>query len=723
MKMRITMLIVMSCCAAPVLADAPLADKLPAGSLAYVGWAGRNLPFDGSHAGQLLQEPAAGQIMAALKQLVETLPDKNARHLWAMAGIAWQHPIALTLIDIGPGPKDRPAISAALLIELGKDRAAFAKQLDALLLNAKVRVTEATLGQVTYRTASSDGDLISLGFAGNTFFLTIGERTARTLLSVKPAGSLKTDKAFIANRKDTAGENEQLVWCVDAAKLKVRIEKANPAAAAPGARRNGMAAERARALKIPDALGFGRVSAVSGSVRVVDKGLLTRVRILTPTPHRGLLLPLAGAPLKESDLAAIPDDTIFLGAMNLSPAALYAEILTVARQIDPDAEKKILSGIAEAEKELGISISKDILANLSDTWMLISAPSLGGLGTGTVLTVDAKDPKKLQAAINKIKAHFEKQFGPAGPRRRGPRIETIKHGKHEMLVLHTGAPVAPTLAICGNKLYLALWPQVVAAAADNSGKKPLTRNAAFKALRARMSSKASAVVYIDTPSLVRNIYNIVLIGWTALASEARGFGDAPVSPEGNWLPALPKIEKYLSPEIAAVSSDAKGITLESYGSLPVISNYLTAGMSTIPAAAALLVPAIQKAQGQARQTASKTNLKQIGVAIALYQSDNNNQAPPGLVTLVEKRFIHAQALVSPVSPRPMRTDSKGLPLGKGDYVYIVHGPNTAATLIRAYELPENYRNRGTLVLNVSGAVQWMDMPAFKALLKKTVDAR
>jgi len=709
--------------ATPLTADAPLADKLPAGSLAYIGWAGRNLPFDGSHAGQLLQEPAVGHMLGALKQVIDKLPDKNIQHVWALAGIAWQHPIAFSLIELGPGPQGRPTVSAALLIELGKDQAAFAKQLDAIMLNAKVPVSEASIGKVKYRTIASPVGVISLGYNGNTFFLTVGDRTAQTLLSVKAAASLKTDKAFIARRKDTAGENEQLAYCVDVTQLKARVAKVISGAPAAGAVRNGAPADKAKGLKILDALGLGKISVVSGSMRIVDKGLLTKARILTPAPHRGLLLPLGGAALRKSDLAAAPDDTIFLGAMKLSPSALYAEILTVARQIDPDTEKEILNGIREAEKELGISISKDILGSLSDTWILTSAPSLGGLGTGTVLTVDVKDPKKLQAAIDKIKAFVKKQSGPPESRRRGPSIETFKSGKFEVHALRVGAPVTPTLAISGKKLYFALWPQVVIAAVENGGKKPLARNAAFKALRARVSPKASVLSYVDTPSLVRNVYNFILIGWTALAGEMHGSRGMPFSPKADWLPALPKIEKYLSPEIAAVSSDANGITVESYGSLPVVSNYLTSMVSAAPAVVAVLIPAIQRAKALAGQAASKANLRGIGMGIAMYRAENNNQAPPSLTTLVEKGYITARALVSPISGRRMPTDSKGLPMGKSDYIYIVPGPTPAGHLICAYELPENYRKRGTCVLHVSGAVTWMDMPAFKALLKKTLDAR
>jgi hypothetical protein len=45
---------------------APLADRLPAGTLAYAAWAGRSLAFDGSMFGQLLNDPDIAKIVQAV---------------------------------------------------------------------------------------------------------------------------------------------------------------------------------------------------------------------------------------------------------------------------------------------------------------------------------------------------------------------------------------------------------------------------------------------------------------------------------------------------------------------------------------------------------------------------------------------------------------------------------------------------------------------------------
>jgi len=96
-------------------AQAPLADKLPEGSLVYMGWAGKTLTFDGSATGQLIQEPEIKQIVAAIHTGIADKIGKDDQvlfeRLWSMAAIAWEHPAAAALFDVGS--PESPATAAA----------------------------------------------------------------------------------------------------------------------------------------------------------------------------------------------------------------------------------------------------------------------------------------------------------------------------------------------------------------------------------------------------------------------------------------------------------------------------------------------------------------------------------------------------------------------------------------------------------------------------------
>ena len=724
MKLRATILGV--CCLAlvgPVAAKAPLADHLPGQCLMYAGWAGRNLPLDGSTFGQLLRDPAIGNALNALYKAAHKASPPPVRatlqSTWSLAQIAWQHPIAVSLMDIRPG-QPKATISAAVLIDLGKDKSAFAKHLDAILLNTGTSPSEATIGKVAYKMLPTPAGTLAFGYIGNVFFLTIGPESPDKLINLPPAGSLKADKNFAACQKDVGGSNEQFAFYADLTAIKSRLEKLSPSPAG----QDPEAAGGDKLQRALEALGLGKATKLAGSIRIVDKGLYTKFRLLSPAPHRGLLFAAVGGQITEADLAGVPDDALCLWVMKLSPTASYAEVRRMLKMFDPSAEEKFLSAVRRMDEKLGVSVSGDILANLGDTWTLLSAASLGGYGTGTVLTVDVKDVEKLRTAVAKIEAlagGAESQ--PARPTGPALGIEVLNSGKLEVHYARPRngpfAPVAPAWAVHNDKLYLALWPQVIVAAVENAGQRPLVKNDAFRKLRARLTDKASALVYVDTPQIARQVYNLYLIGWTGIANGFQGVGGLPIDLKPHWLPSLPRIEKYLQPEISVVWADAKGITIEGYGT------GLTPGLSlpvAAPMSAAILIPVITRSRGLAKRPVSMAKLNAIAKAILLYEFEHES-IPPDLAKLVEAGYLSPEGLVSPISGRTMPTNAKGMPTGQSDYVYLVMGQDMPNDLIRAYERPENYRNKGTCVLLMNGSVKWMNKPQFENLLKRTLEAQ
>jgi len=179
------------------------------------------------------------------------------------------------------------------------------------------------------------------------------------------------------------------------------------------------------------------------------------------------------------------------------------------------------------------------------------------------------------------------------------------------------------------------------------------------------------------------------------------------------------VEKYIWPTIAAISSDANGITIESYGPVPIML-ISTAYSST---AVSAVLPALATARGPARRVASMINLKSIGVGLAVYASENNDEYPPDLTALT-KGYITPNTLVSPTSGRKIRLDSKGNPIPPFDYVYLGAGLKTTdipnpSRFILAYEKPEINRFRGTTVLYADGHVEWVFMKKFQHDLART----
>ncbi len=615
-----------------VMSAAPLADKVPENAIAYVGWSGRSLTFNGSMFGQLLAEPGVKDLFGAIRTAagkgLESTGEQDApamfESVWAMAAIAWQKPSAAALLDIsvpaGPGEgaaagPDESVPVGVVLIDLQKDKAAFDAHLQKLLglIGKENKLSQAAVGNLSYHGFTTPAGKCAMGYVGSVFFISLGDGVPIKVASVVngKAKSLANLAKFKAAMKEVAGEQVQMAYYADVPRILTIAEKLTPMPPATTA-----PADQSQFRKIIKAMGIDGVTAIAGASNIVDRGFHEKCRIFSPAPHRGVLMPAAGKPLGAAALSGIPDDADYVAAINLDPAKVLAEIKRIAAAIDPNAGEQVEGMLSAACEQLGLDIEKDLLTHMGDQWTLVSAPSLGGTLTGTAVIVQLKDAEKFSAALAKLEAQIVKIASGLAPTTmsvdltgdevppgiRGEPIvlpareatASIRKYKSGEIEVHYFAmpgdiliPVAPAWAVHKGKFYLAAFPQVVAALAGGTTQKPLAQSAAFASFRKRLSPNASALSYTNTPSLVRRFYGAVLLGGTAGINMLGKFAPS-IKPE--MLPPLPKVEKYVWPQIAAISSDAKGITIESYGSMP--SSVISMVQSGINAG--VLMPTLQK---------------------------------------------------------------------------------------------------------------------------------
>jgi len=723
MRTRISLILLAGClgAAAPEAKAAPLADRLPAGSLVYVGWAGRSLTFDGSIFGQLLDDPAIGRLFGAIKSAAESDlrregPRKAFAHAWDMARIAWQHPLAAALIDVQKGPS-QPKVSAALLIDLGKDKPAFDKHLQGVFAEMKddIAFVDATVAAVTYKVHKSRGEPeIAYGYLGSVLFVTVGEGTARTLIELAPGKGLTANKKFAESLQAVGGKDAQLAYYMDVSVLSERAEQIMPAG---GGEADG-SDPVAQAKKIISALGLAKASAVAGAIRVVDRGLYTKARVFTPAPHQGVLMPLAGSPLTDADLASVPADADVMMAARLSPEAAYAELRRAVKAIDPQADAELGKALGGFEEEIGLSLRRNLLPNLGDTWVLSSAPSRGGFLTGTLLTATVKDEAKLSAALRVIEGkltppmEMPERDGPAARRPEGPKIEMLREGRVEIHYLALPSrrmplPVAPAWAVHNKTFYLAPYPQVIqAAVAPVAGQKLLAQDPAFRKARGRLEGKCSILCYVNTPKVARQVYHWALIGWTLGANALSG--ETPVTASPGWLPPISRVEKYLWPQACGVSSDAKGITFEAYGSMP--SPMLGAGLLVNQLPVWVLIPTVRSAQTSARAARRMSELRMISQALMMYRLDHGKMP----ASLKDPKL--AEYFRSP-------TITKGIAVGM--YSYLPPAGNKAKNLregrtILVY-MPTGPGRPYVVAAFADGHVERQDPRSFERMLKAQLD--
>ncbi len=571
----------------------PLADKLPEGAMVYIGWAGRNASFDGAYIGQFIQEPEAKEFFAALQARCVAMaadPQHSAliQQAWALHNIGWKHAMGLAILDVNlPSPDAAakpagmpPAITGAMLVDLGDDRGAFDAQLQATIALVKERlpVTAKSAGTIAYQSFTCPGGAVSFGYVGNIFFLTLGEDTPQQIIALigGKGKSLDKDPAFIEAMKEVAGEHCQVAVYKNVSKAYGVIDRWMPTSQPAPSSAPAVSELHAKL----NTLGMGNISTFAGAANLEDRQVHVKMRLVSPAPHQGVLMLLAGAPLEDKNLAAIPADADFALASHLDPVKVLSEVRRIAMELEPRYAIGGAAALGAIGAAMGIDIEQDLLATMGDEWTLIGAESLGGFPTGIMLTMELKDAAKFAQTQAKIENYLSSRLGK-------DRYELRKMQFTKDIDIHyvmcIGKPIAPAWAVANGRVYVALWPQVLMAALDANQVKPLTGNGEFQALRHKVLDKPSTLLYLNEPALLKRTYAALLMYGTQVtqsprlarltASQPAGGERLAVEPAGQFLPemipALPKLEKYFTPEITTLSSDPRGITFEAYGSLPL----------------------------------------------------------------------------------------------------------------------------------------------------------
>ena len=543
-------------------AEAPLTERLPGGSLAYVGWAGSNLTFDGSMFGQMVREPSFVKLLGSIRSAIEVnMPEGTTGEMfqggWDLAAITWGRPCAAALIDLTFDESGQPDATVAVIIDLGNKREQFVQHLDGFIAAVSEQYSlefqTVTTEALTYKRLKDIP--LSYGFMGDVFFVAYGEGVPQKLIDLSPEGALSVDEKFSAAYKVVSGESVQLACYVDVASL---IDRAETVAD----EKNGLRSKLIEFTTAITKMGLAKVNTIAGSISVLDRGLHSKIRIQSPAPHRGILMLTAGPPLTDDDLSVVPADADYFTAARLSPAGVYSELREVIKSIEPSADTEFQAAVDKIETELGLSINDDVLACLGDSWVVCSAPSQGGFLTGTVLSATITDAQKLAASLAKIEKYIVDNLPPGSLMKTSAgRVEV----HYVSFASKSFVPVAPAWAIYEDRFYLALWPQVIQSTIQNVTT-PIVADAKFAQWRAMVADKPSVMTYSNLPKIARQLYNIALLGWTVAAGQLSQ--STPIAANPDWLPALSAIEKYLWPNISTISADATGVTIESYGSLP-----------------------------------------------------------------------------------------------------------------------------------------------------------
>jgi hypothetical protein len=594
----------------------PLADKVPANPLIYVGWRGSDdlgPAYADSHTKALLAEsniPAVFNDM--VPRAVARVARENAqagealRIATKIAGTMWHHPTALVLADMDLSGND-PMPKAAVLCQAGNDSKALLAQFENLLKKAD----GCPVPMRAYQ--SSDITVFSIGYAENEDVVAIA--------ASKPLASESAFTAAMGNvQKDpvvTVYLNvEHLVAHIDEA-----VEKKND--------------EHAKEYwpKIRDASGLAGVKRFIATGGFDGKDWMQSAYIEAPSPRAGLVTMLDSTPLDDDLLKLAPEnsDEVVAGTFNI--AKLISTIRAAIAQVNPDAGAMVDKGIGAVSLYVGRDFQKEVLEPIGEHWLAYSSPTVGGRGLlGLVVVNRLNDPKKAEQGIMATQlAAFNTAAGFLARQNITLRAQNLKSG--DLSINYVAVPlISPAWCVNNGKLYLAMFPQNIITAAhfSASGGKSILDNSKFTDLRKRLNApdKIHSIRYYDLTQTAGEGYQALL----AVSRLGLGMGDlfGVRSPEP-VIPPLDVLLKHVGPSGGVTWVDDSGWHARCISSFPgaeILGG--GCGAAAIAPALGVILPALGKARHRANNVADLSNLRQIGLACLMYSQNHGDTLPDSL---------------------------------------------------------------------------------------------
>jgi prepilin-type processing-associated H-X9-DG protein len=722
MRTRLSLLIVLLLPLA-VIAQ-PLADRVPNDALIYIGSRGLDSMgpgYEGSHLKAVLDASDFSQLvnefLPQVLQKVGQQDPESGEILSAISAIArplLKHPHAIYVggLDM-TGPQPMPRI--AVLCQAGADAPQFLAAVQKLIAKAQG-------GPVPLAAREFEGlVIVTLGKMSPAF-------DAATSAEGGVAQSLSRDKGF----KDAMG---QLVKDPSVA-LYVNFEGI---LATAGQVVQAVGDPKAKELfpKIRDALGLAGLKSISYAGGFDGKDWMEAAYIAAPSPRTGLLKLFDAKPLSADTLKVAPKSSVEVAAGRFNFAGLVGQIRDGIRQFDPNAGDQVDAVLGQISQMLGMDVQKDLLGSLGDEWVGYSDPNTGGYGFGgTVLVNRLADAAKAEQSFSKLE-QFINQIVASNLRNEKVTISIQTRQAGDLTLHYLAVPlITPTWAIKDGNMYLALYPQVVMAAADFVSRKgpSILENEEFIAVQKRVGGEGAAGVQFS--DLAREA-PVNYAGWVAL-SRIVGIGDlfgikSPIV----VLPPLSRIMANIGPAGSASWADESGVHVKSVcpfpGSTVLSTDPISAYMSAAPALSlSILLPSLSKAREAANRVKSGSNLRQIGQGCLLYANENNGKMPPDLGSLV-KEELTPEVFVSPLGhqqvPREVATmtpEQKAAWINEhSDYVYLGKGKmnNLPADQPVAYEKFENGHGQGISILFGDGHVEFESMPEAQRIIATNKEGR
>jgi len=398
-----------------------------------------------------------------------------------------------------------------------------------------------------------------------------------------------------------------------------------------------------------------------------DRGLRLSAYLAAPAPRAGLLTLFNGAPLTANDYALIPASAAAFKTGRMNLVSLFDTVVTLIKSLGNEEPQDVDAAIATADKELGLSIRNDILGQFTDQYAFYR---LGGETPGSSnILLKVKDERAAATNMRKLMDAIAALIG------RNAKVDPVQWVRSAEIQRQGFFQVYPNsilpAAVTPNLIFAKGWMLAAFSARDalaaapqllNPGPSVLTRKD-FADLIKRMPPNPIVTAYSDSAAYAGNALEWVqflgdlghMFAKIGIQNEKKPIPFRLTEPQ--WLdpgrfPSEDILRSKLFGAVSVVSVDAQGIWFESFsaaGPIPPLMRPSAMGGTTyqVPVLAGILLPALARARGEARNTNEKHSLHQIGKAMVAYAGDHRDMNPPSLADLQPDYVADARLFLSP----------------------------------------------------------------------------
>ena len=617
-----------------------LAKLVPADSLLFLAYDGNNKACEATALYALLSEPDIKAVLdgplAAVKTFISQAAAKQGQADPDLILTLLKTRIGFAFVGLAPpaGEMMQPVPEVVLMIEVGKPDSKTAKAVALLLDHALAKAglppnifKETKIGGLKAHTAQIGPLSVTHTTTQGLFLLGMGETLNKVL--DKNTTKLSATKEFQRASRLTGG-NEVLLLYYAHAMLMQKMGMIMPP-------------EPARLL-LDKEFGLSNVRSLSVGLAPKGKGFQTSVFIHTPGGPRGILKLIGGKPLDPAAVKLAPADAGFFFGLSFDPGAIWDFVVQYAGKQSPAAKRRIDEGLAEANKEIGFDIRKDLVGSLGGEFAVFG-PTLSG-------AVKLTDAAKFKACIGSLMQRLAAEAARGNREMRGAKLtlSTMTYKGHTITYLDGRRfPLffQPCYTLVGDYAVLSMYPMTLKAYLDDmAAGVNLLQNPDYVKVRAQLGKDASSVYYADTGLFLTNVYHLVPFAFGLAKMVPEEF--QAMCPDPAKLPPPSVIAKHLFGCACGHRALPDGVVWESYSPIglptpPMMKQGSGAGsVATVAILAGMLLPALGKARQEARKVRAMSNLSQIGKATHMWllmHGDNQNY-PPSLKALLDKKVIN-----------------------------------------------------------------------------------